>query len=143
MDGPGAVPGGMATMMRHDSGSARERNGFNETDETDTARATVSDDGTLTSWNDGARRLLGYPSPQVVGRPAAELLADPARAADTGARRARDRLTRWHGTVALRHQDGHEMPVRLLAYRKGPEGDWLLVAAAPGRSCPPSPGTTR
>ncbi|CAM5473940.1 MULTISPECIES: SpoIIE family protein phosphatase [Streptomyces] len=127
-------------MMRHDSGSARKRGSFNEPDEpdeTDTARATVSDDGTLTSWNDGARRLLGYPPPQVVGRPAAALLADPARAADAGARRARDRLTRWHGTVALRHQDGHEMPVRLLAHRSGPEGDWLLVAAAPRAELPP------
>ncbi|MCG0284382.1 PAS domain-containing protein [Streptomyces sp. PSAA01] len=121
-------------MMRHDSGSAREWGGV---DETDTARVTVSEDGTLTSWNDGARRLLGYPPPRVVGRPAAELLADPARAADAGARRARDRLTRWHGTVALRHQDGHEMPVRLLAHRTGPEDDWLLVAAAPRAELPP------
>ncbi|MCQ8191562.1 SpoIIE family protein phosphatase [Streptomyces rugosispiralis] len=115
-------------MKRHDGGPARQRGGF---DEADTARATVSDDGTLTSWNEGARRLLGHPSPDVVGRPAAELLADPGRATDAEARRARTRLTRWHGTVALRHRDGHEVPVPLLAHRRRPEGDWLLVTAAP------------
>ncbi|MFD8368134.1 SpoIIE family protein phosphatase [Streptomyces hygroscopicus] len=121
-------------MKRHDSGSAQEWGGF---DETGTARATVSDDGTLTSWNEGARRLLGHTAGEVVGRSAAELLADPApAAAEVLEARAQPR---WHGTVALRHRDGHEMPVRLLAHRGSPEGDWLLVAAAP-RAERPSPG---
>ncbi|GAA2630462.1 PAS domain-containing protein [Streptomyces vastus] len=40
-----------------------------------TARAVVDGDGSLVEWNEGARRLLGWPSTEVVGRPAAELLA--------------------------------------------------------------------
>ncbi|WP_143649815.1 PAS domain-containing protein, partial [Streptomyces tricolor] len=45
-------------------------------DEAATARAVIGDDGTLTEWNEGARRLLGHPPAAVLGRPAAELLAD-------------------------------------------------------------------
>ncbi|PNG92942.1 SpoIIE family protein phosphatase [Streptomyces malaysiensis] len=121
-------------MKGHDGGSARERGGF---DEVDTARATVGEDGTLTSWNEGARRLLGYRPAEVVGRPAAELLADPGRTWAAEAHHARTRLTRWHGTVPLRHRDGHEVPVPLLAHRRRPEGDWLLVSAVPRAERPP------
>ncbi|WNE98809.1 SpoIIE family protein phosphatase [Streptomyces luomodiensis] len=126
-------------MKRHDNGSAQEWGGFADAgfDETGTARATVSDDGTLTSWNEGAHRLLGHSPAQVVGRPAAELLAHPGDTATAEARRARTQ-PRWHGTVTLRHRDGHEVPVRILAHRGPPQGDWLLVTAAPRAEDPPT-----
>lgn len=60
-----------------------------------TARAAMDGDGTVVEWNEGARRLLGWPAAEVVGRPAEELLAPggsllpPRRAASTGAARSR------------------------------------------------------
>ncbi|MFF3736836.1 SpoIIE family protein phosphatase [Streptomyces sp. NPDC002566] len=45
-------------------------------DDASTARAVIHEDGTLTDWNEGARLLLGYERSEVVGRPAAALLAD-------------------------------------------------------------------
>jgi PAS domain S-box-containing protein len=104
-------------------------------DEAGAARVTVSGDGTVTGWNDGARRLLGYPPSEVVGRPAAALLAEPVRGA---AERARAVRARWHGTVAVRHRDGRRMDVPLLAHRTG--DDWLLVAPPPAEdtAAPPS-----
>ncbi|WP_435847050.1 hypothetical protein [Streptomyces eurythermus] len=47
-----------------------------------TATATIDERGILTGWSDGARRLLGYDSPAVVGRPAAALLPLVRRTAD-------------------------------------------------------------
>ncbi|MBD0422038.1 SpoIIE family protein phosphatase [Streptomyces sp. TRM S81-3] len=41
-----------------------------------TAAATVDARGIVRGWSEGARRLLGYEPSQVVGRPAARLLAD-------------------------------------------------------------------
>ncbi|MGW7789958.1 SpoIIE family protein phosphatase [Streptomyces tricolor] len=102
-------------------------------DEAATARAVIGDDGTLTEWNEGARRLLGHPPAAVLGRPAAELLADTdPPAPPSGAR--------WAGTVGLRHQDGRTLSVWLLAHRRPPHdgrpGDWLVVTPLAG---PPSP----
>lgn len=45
-------------------------------DEAATARAVIDDDGVLVEWGAGAERLLGHRAADVVGRPAAELLAD-------------------------------------------------------------------
>ncbi|MGK5694997.1 SpoIIE family protein phosphatase [Streptomyces sp. URMC 128] len=91
-----------------------------------TARVVVNDLGVVTAWNEGARRLLGYRAPEVVGRKAAALLADaaPAHVLDslTG-------LRRWSGTATLLHRDGHRLTVGLLAHRRTVDADdWLLVS---------------
>jgi PAS domain S-box-containing protein len=81
----------------------------------------------VTTWNEGARRLLGYRAPEVIGTSGARLLADAAHPhvpdALTG-------LRRWSGTATLLHRDGHRLTVGLLAHRRGSAGgeDWLLVA---------------
>ncbi|MFG2944397.1 SpoIIE family protein phosphatase [Streptomyces adustus] len=95
-------------------------------DDAATARAVIAGDGTVSSWNAGARQLLGWEEAEVVGRPAARLLADgdsqPAPASAGG---------RWYGTVTLRHRDGRALPVWLLAHHRGPQdgepGHWLVV----------------
>ncbi|MFF4586554.1 SpoIIE family protein phosphatase [Streptomyces sp. NPDC001388] len=97
-----------------------------------TARVTVDEHGTVTGWNDGAERLLGFPPEQVVGRPAAVLLAGEPPAHDVPALPG---LPRWHGTLALRHRAGHRLEARVLAHhRTADDGsrDWLLVSAVPG-----------
>lgn len=64
-------------------------------DETATARAVVDGDGILVEWNEGARRLLGHTPAEVVGRPAANLLAPdsgaplPRRPTAAGTRHSR------------------------------------------------------
>lgn len=103
------------------------------------ARVTVDPRGTVTGWNEGARRLLGYGAGEIVGRPAHELLAggpsaEPLRFAAS--------LRRWDGSVALRHRDGHSVTVRLLAHRRTPdsddgnEGGWFLFSAVAPESSP-------
>ncbi|MDQ0762434.1 SpoIIE family protein phosphatase [Streptomyces canus] len=93
--------------------------------------------GTVTVWSAGARQLLGYVAEEVVGRPAAGLLAadlpESARRHVAGGRR-------WATEVALRHRDGGRVVVRL----KGTpleDGDgarpWLVTAAAPERVAGP------
>ncbi|MER7575341.1 SpoIIE family protein phosphatase [Streptomyces sp. NPDC126514] len=88
-----------------------------------TARAVIDEHGTLVEWNAGARRLLGWSAADVVGRPAAELLADGSVPVPAG--------PRWDGTLPLRHQDGHRVRVWLLAHHRSPGEDrpahWLVV----------------
>ncbi|MGA5446388.1 SpoIIE family protein phosphatase [Streptomyces umbrinus] len=95
-------------------------------DETATARAVIDRDGILVEWNEGARRLLGHAPAEVVGRPAANLLA-----ADDGALLPPSADRRWNDTLALRHRDGRTLDVWLLAHRRRPElgdrSDWLVV----------------
>ncbi|MFD6286152.1 SpoIIE family protein phosphatase [Streptomyces sp. NPDC060205] len=95
-------------------------------DETSTARAVIDADGVVVEWNEGARRLLGHAPADVVGRPAAKLLAP-----DAGDLRRPAADHRWIGTLALRHEDGHTLRVWLLAHRRRPElgerSDWLVV----------------
>ncbi|MEU0744318.1 SpoIIE family protein phosphatase [Streptomyces sp. NPDC006134] len=103
----------------------------NPFDETDTARAVIDDSGTLLEWNEGARRLLGHPAADVVGRPAARLLADggahtpPAPGSE-----------RWSGTLALRHRDGRTVPVWVLATRRmatdGAPAGWRVATPLGG-----------
>ncbi|MFD7283240.1 SpoIIE family protein phosphatase [Streptomyces sp. NPDC059862] len=103
-----------------------------------TAAATVDAQGIVTGWSEGARRLLGYEPPQVVGRPVAHLLAD---APDERARRDAPGRDRWSGSVAVRHRDGSRLRLRLLANRRTPGGqadEWLVVSAVAGR--PGTPG---
>ncbi|MEV5884632.1 SpoIIE family protein phosphatase [Streptomyces sp. NPDC052020] len=98
----------------------------NPFDEADTARAVIDDSGTLLKWNEGARRLLGHTAADVVGRPAAELLAvaGPHPPLPPGSER-------WSGTLALRHRDGRTLPVWVLANRRAAAGGrpptWLVA----------------
>ncbi|MFI6034932.1 SpoIIE family protein phosphatase [Streptomyces sp. NPDC051315] len=97
----------------------------NPFDDASTARAVIHEDGTLTRWSEGARHLLGYDSAEVVGLPAAALLADG------GGRLPAPGENRWSGTLALRHRDGHTVSVWVLAHRRPPEDGgpvtWLAV----------------
>ncbi|GAA2543711.1 MULTISPECIES: SpoIIE family protein phosphatase [Streptomyces] len=94
-------------------------------DDAVTARAVIAADGTLTRWSEGARLLLGHTAEEVVGRPAAELLAD-------GTGMPRPPLNaRWSGSLALRHRSGGTVTVWVLAHHRQPAdggpGDWLAV----------------
>ncbi|MFI9155392.1 SpoIIE family protein phosphatase [Streptomyces sp. NPDC053367] len=101
-------------------------------DEAATARAVIAEDGTLTSWNEGAHRLLGWSADDVLGRPAAALVAGTAPAL---------RGARWDGTVPLRHRDGHTVSVWLLAHHQWPPeggtGHWLVVTPLDSRGARP------
>ncbi|MFB7505144.1 SpoIIE family protein phosphatase, partial [Streptomyces broussonetiae] len=107
-----------------------------ERQSTYTATATIDEQGVLTGWSEGARRLLGYDSPAVVGRPATALLA-----ADGGpARRMLAGRQRWSGIVPLRHRDGRLLELGVLAHRRTSAtgvSDWLVVSAVPARARPP------
>lgn len=87
--------------------------------------------GTVTVWSAGARQLLGYEAEEVVGRPAAGLLAADL---SESARRHVAVGRRWATEVALRHRDGGRVVVRLMATPLA-DGDggrpWLVTAAAP------------
>ncbi|MGW0912768.1 SpoIIE family protein phosphatase [Streptomyces sp. NPDC002784] len=104
-------------------------------DDAATARAVIDEHGTLVEWNAGARRLLGWSAADVVGRPAAELLADGSVPVPAG--------PRWDGTLPLRHQDGHRVRVWLLAHHRPPGEDrpahWLVVTPLEAEG-PRSPG---
>ncbi|MGW2567225.1 SpoIIE family protein phosphatase [Streptomyces sp. NPDC001537] len=97
-------------------------------DEAATARAVIDESGTLVEWNAGAERLLGWPVDEVVGQPGRNLLVDKDVLAPAGAR--------WHGTVALRHRDGHEVSLWLLAHHRPSQDDtpgrWLLFSPLDG-----------
>jgi serine phosphatase RsbU (regulator of sigma subunit)/PAS domain-containing protein/anti-sigma regulatory factor (Ser/Thr protein kinase) len=107
-----------------------------ERQSTYTATATIDEQGILTGWSDGARRLLGYDSSAVVGRPASALLAADAAAA----RRALAGRNRWNGSVPLRHRDGRPVELGVLAHRRTSDTgvtDWLVVSAVTVRPQPP------
>ncbi|OIJ90110.1 PAS sensor protein [Streptomyces sp. MUSC 14] len=70
------------------------------------AVAIIDAVGTVTRWSDGARQLTGHPAADVVGRPAAGLLAEDIPGELLAART---------GTVVLRHRDGHRVPLALTA----------------------------
>ncbi|GAA3482048.1 SpoIIE family protein phosphatase [Streptomyces yanii] len=94
----------------------------------DVVTATTDEQGIVTGWSEGARRLLGYRPEDVVGRPAAELLAEDVQA-------VRELLVgrqSWSGQVAVRHRDGRRVQGELLAHRRvaQSESDWLLVWGA-------------
>jgi PAS domain S-box-containing protein len=104
----------------------------NPYDDAATARAVIDDTGVVLHWNEGARRLLGHPAAQVVGRPAAGLLA----AGGHGPPPPGPGRSRWLGTLDLRHRDGHTVTARVLAHRRrtdGGPGEWLAAAALADR----------
>ncbi|MET9454984.1 SpoIIE family protein phosphatase [Streptomyces canus] len=93
--------------------------------------------GTVTVWSDGARQLLGYEAAEVVGRPAAGLLAADL---PESARRHVTVGRRWATEVALRHRDGGRVVVQLMGTPLA-DGDggrpWLVTPAAPERVAGP------
>ncbi|MGV4984029.1 SpoIIE family protein phosphatase [Streptomyces sp. NRAIS4] len=107
-----------------------------ERQSTYTATATIDEQGILTSWSEGAERLLGYDSPAVVGRPATVLLA----ADGSAARRIVAGRERWNGTVPLLHRDGRRLELGVLAHRRTSDTgvtEWLVVSAVTARAQPP------
>jgi serine phosphatase RsbU (regulator of sigma subunit)/PAS domain-containing protein/anti-sigma regulatory factor (Ser/Thr protein kinase) len=79
----------------------------------DTATLTVSREGVVTGWSEGARRVLGHSAAQVVGRGVTQLLAvdasDAAWTALTGAKA-------WSGTVSMRGREGSRIELGMRAY---------------------------
>ncbi|GAB2746395.1 SpoIIE family protein phosphatase [Streptomyces bullii] len=96
------------------------------------AAVVVSAAGTVVGWTRGAEALLGYSAAEVVGRPAAELLAmpgDPARAAGI-AERCRAGMG-WSGLIPVRHRDGGRIEVDLrvsASFRIGGDECFLMSA---------------
>ncbi|MFF7974218.1 SpoIIE family protein phosphatase [Streptomyces sp. NPDC007905] len=113
----------------HASASVESRDVF---DASSDAAAVISADGVVVGWTRGAEALLGHPAPEIVGRPAARLLAmpeDPGRAAAI-AERCRTG-TGWNGLIPVRHRDGRRMEIDLrvsAAFRMG-EWECFLVSA--------------
>jgi PAS domain S-box-containing protein len=97
-------------------------------DDAATARAVIAESGTILEWNAGAERLLGWPATDVVGRPAGNLLVGEGDAVPAG--------SRWSDTVTLRHRDGREVSVWLLAHHRHPQdgtpGRWLVFTPLEG-----------
>ncbi|MDX3619559.1 SpoIIE family protein phosphatase [Streptomyces europaeiscabiei] len=95
------------------------------------ASAAVDARGLVIAWSAGARRVLGYEHAEVVGRRAADLLADVLPAS------ARSRLAEpadWQGPVHARHRDGHGVELELEAHPlldSAGEAQWFLTATVP------------
>ncbi|MEU6553560.1 SpoIIE family protein phosphatase [Streptomyces sp. NPDC046915] len=91
------------------------------------AAATLDTLGVVTGWSEGARLLTGHTAEEVVGRPAAGLLAEDLPPATVAART---------GTVALRHRDGHRVELTLTACPVlGPDArpaGFVVTARPPG-----------
>ncbi|QYX78657.1 SpoIIE family protein phosphatase [Streptomyces akebiae] len=93
------------------------------------ARVTVDEEGIVTGWSAGAERLLGYTPTQILGLPAALLLAEEPPADELP---HFSDLPRWHGTLVLGHRDGRRLEVKVLAHHRTSYGgvrDWFLVSA--------------
>ncbi|MER5223666.1 SpoIIE family protein phosphatase [Streptomyces flaveus] len=98
-----------------------------------TARVTVDEGGAVTGWNAGAEQLLGYSAAQILGRPAADLLAEAIPAEDLPPFAD---LPRWHGKVSVRHRDGRRLEIKVLAHHRTPETgtrEWFLVSPLTGQ----------
>ncbi|MEU1448233.1 SpoIIE family protein phosphatase [Streptomyces mirabilis] len=95
------------------------------------AAAAVDAQGVVTAWSRGARQLLGYATGEVVGRPAAGLLAVGL---PDSARRNLARQEAWIGRVALRDRAGRHVAADLQACPLM-DGErrvqWFLQAAVP------------
>ncbi|MFF1956310.1 SpoIIE family protein phosphatase [Streptomyces sp. NPDC058220] len=101
-------------------------------DEASAATATLDSRGIVTAWSEGARELLGHRPSEIVGRPAAELLADGTSPEPP---LHLDNLNRWHGKATLLRRDGVRLDVPLLAHRRTTDDgttEWFLVS-------PPAP----
>ncbi|PJF02093.1 PAS domain S-box protein [Streptomyces carminius] len=71
----------------------------------------VDRSGTVSSWNDDARELFGYPAEQVTGKPLTDLAAWPhTPGTGTGVAEALA-MSRWEGSYGIRCADGRTIPV--------------------------------
>ncbi|MEU9239517.1 SpoIIE family protein phosphatase [Streptomyces sp. NPDC048385] len=96
------------------------------------AAAVIDALGRLTGWSEGARVLTGHRAEEVVGKPAADLLAE---AVPDGVLAARA------GTVTLRRADGGRTEIALIACPVlGPDGETTgyVVTAGPPRQADPT-----
>ncbi|MFI7406854.1 SpoIIE family protein phosphatase [Streptomyces sp. NPDC049541] len=67
--------------------------------------------GTITSWNEDAEELFGYPAEQVIGKPLTDLAAWPhTPGTSTGIAEALQ-LSRWEGSYGIRGANGRVTPV--------------------------------
>ncbi|MGW4565257.1 SpoIIE family protein phosphatase [Streptomyces sp. NPDC004561] len=96
------------------------------------AAAVISEDGVVVAWTRSAETLLGYPAPEVVGGPAARLLAMPED--PTRVRAIADRCRAgngWSGQIRARHRDGHGLDAELRvspSFRVGEHECFLMSA---------------
>ncbi|MFF4257826.1 SpoIIE family protein phosphatase [Streptomyces sp. NPDC001663] len=96
------------------------------------AAAIVTAQGVVAGWTRGAEALLGWPASEVVGGPAARLVAlpgDPARVVGV-AERCRAGMG-WNGLIPVRHRDGRTLDVDLrvsASFRMGRDECFLLSA---------------
>ncbi|MGW3985329.1 SpoIIE family protein phosphatase, partial [Streptomyces mirabilis] len=72
----------------------------------------IDSNGTITAWSDGARRLLGYSSVEVVGRMARDLLIAPLPGAARRGWAARDA---WMSTIRSRDRHGQQVALTVHA----------------------------
>ena len=89
------------------------------------ATALLDAQGSIVGWSEAAEGLLGYLAPDVVGRPAKELLVTPLqeRAGEFPQNPSRAKL------ITVRHSDGHPMNLAVERRRMSSlagEGNWLL-----------------
>ncbi|MFD7409544.1 SpoIIE family protein phosphatase [Streptomyces sp. NPDC059866] len=101
-----------------------------------TATAVIDEHGIVTGWSEGARQLLGYLPSEVLGRKAADLLAEGLPEAALKPPADQDRRA---GNAALRHRDGRSVDAKLSAHRRITDDgatEWLVESAEPGK-----PGT--
>jgi PAS domain S-box-containing protein len=79
---------------------------------TGSAIAVLDAEGVAVGWTQAAQRLVGYAAAEVVGRPAAVVLACAGDAAKAFAERCRV-SGGWSGVAAVRHCDGRRHYVSL------------------------------
>jgi PAS domain S-box-containing protein len=98
------------------------------------AFVSIDVEGTITAWNDAARRTFGWEAEEVVGRQLVEtIIPERYRAAhQAGIRRF---LTSGEGPllerrteIAALHRNGHELPVELAIWAVERHGRWTFNA---------------
>jgi PAS domain S-box-containing protein len=97
---------------------------------TGSAIAVLDAEGVVVGWTQAAERLVGYSAAEVVGRPAAVVLACAGDAAKAFAERCRV-SGGCSGVAAVRHRDGRRLDVSLrVSPLSGPDGRtrWLVSA---------------
>lgn len=106
-----------------------------------TAWVMIDGEGAVVGWTSAAQRLLGYAPSEVLGRPAAMLLASPQDVAAGKARAIAEECRAdggWAGLVGSRHRDGHrvEVGLRISAVSEADGRDRWLVSAIDLASTP-------
>ncbi|MEU2433017.1 SpoIIE family protein phosphatase [Streptomyces sp. NPDC007861] len=97
------------------------------------AAAVLDDRGRIVGWSRRAEALLGHRPDEVLGTPAAGLLAGPLeRDAVAHALAVCARAGGWFGNLTARHRDGHRVDLGCRArplVRGAAQREWFLVAA--------------